>query len=233
MSEPSAAKHLRKVWGFRVAVAAVVLAALAVAAFGWWQFRGAGDQAADQAAAAGDDFLAACPLVTDNTSNLSPTPTLPPPFPAGVAPADGTIIGLLRLSSAATPWPIRAGVGEDNLAAGVGWYPQTAGPGQLGNMALVGYRLSSGGAFDDILGMNVGDEVIVDTCDTRFTYTVEVAPRDLTVQPNDTWVLDAVPGQPGSLPNTAWLTLIANQDILPGSDRAVGFARLTAAGPRP
>ena len=53
-----------------------------------------------------------------------------------------------------------------------------------------------------------------------------MAPRDLTVQSDDDWVLDAVPGHPEQLPSRAVMTLTANQDLLPTGDRSVGFAHL-------
>jgi len=145
---------------------------------------------------------------------------------AGQVP-DGTIIGTLQLPGDATTWPIRAGTDEAALTAGVGWFSQTALPGQLGNMAVIGRRLITGGAFDAILDLKVGDQVVVHTCESQYTYTIFVAPSDLTVQRSDGWVLDPTPGSSGQLPTQAILTLIANQDIIGSSDLAVGFAKLT------
>jgi len=214
-------------WGFRLAVFLVVLAVLAVAAFAVWQFWWVGRQSVANGAQASDGYLSACPV---GQAPAPSTPVLPSPWSTGDAPETGDVIGLLTLPGAATSWPIRAGV--DDLTDAVGWYQQTSVPGQLGNMAVVGSRLMSGGPFASIQDLNVGDEVVIETCDTRYTYTVKAAPRDLTVQPGDTWVLGAVPGQPGKIPTDAWLTLIANQDVLPGQDRAVGFAQLTDSAPR-
>jgi len=194
---------------YRVAVALLVVLVLVVTGGLLWQLWWVPRQVSATADQAASDYLAACSLGSG---------------------ADD--IGLLQLPGASTMWPIRSGVDDDAMAAGVGWYPQTALPGQPGNMALVGRRLIVGGAFDGILNLNAGDSVTVETCDTVYTYTVVVAPRDLTVQPEDTWVLDPVPGSSGVMPTTAWLTLIANQDVLPSSDRAVGFASLTNSQPR-
>jgi len=192
-----------------VAVVILVLLVLIVAGGLGRQFWWVPRQVAASAEQKSSDFLAACTT----------------------APVEDDI-GLLQLPGASTMWPIRSGVDDDAMAAGVGWYPQTGLPGQPGNMAIVGRRLVAGGAFDGILNLNQGDQVIIETCDTVYTYTVVVAPRDLTVQPDDTWVLDPVPGSSGVMPSQSWLTLIANQDVLPSSDRAVGFASLTASQPR-
>jgi len=191
---------------YRLGVVIVVLLAIAVVGAFVWQFWWVPSQAT---AAADQSAGAYC-----------------------TTGADDGAIGLLQLPGASTKWPIGSGVTDETLAAGVGWYPQTGRPGQPGNMAVVGRRLIAGGAFDSILDLAEGDLVMVETCDMVYTYTVVVAPRDLTVQPGDTWVLDPVPGSSGVMPTEAWLTLIANQDILPSNDRAVGFASLTNSQPR-
>jgi len=216
----------RPAWGFRVAVTLVVLAVLAVAGLAAWQFWWAGRQAVANGEQVSSKYLTACPVDQAPTASA---PVLPAPWSTD-SPATGDVIGLLTLPGATTSWPIKAGV--DDLTDAVGWYQQTSAPGQLGNMAVVGSRLMSGGPFGNILDLNLGDEVMVVTCDMQYTYTVKAAPRDLTVQPDATWVLDSVPGHSGVLPTDAWLTLIANQDVLPSPDRAVGFAQLTSMAPR-
>jgi len=206
-------------WTFRLAVVLVALAVVGAGVFGWWRLWGAGVQSSRQAAQASSDYLGGCGQAAGAKSADAH------------AAADGVTIGLLTLPGSSTTWPIRAGVSDAALDAGVGWYQQTDAPGEVGNMALVGRRLTSGGAFDSILNINVGDAVTVTTCESVFTYTVVTAPRDLTVQPADTWVLGTVPGSPSAMPTDSWLTLIANQDVTGSSDRAVGFARLTATTP--
>jgi len=210
-----------KRWTFRLAVALVAVALLAAAGLGWWWLWGAGQR---NVARAGDDALY-CDM-NGGSGDATPSPTPNP------ATQDNVVIGLLTMPGSMTMWPIHTGVSDAALDAGVGWYQQTAEPGQVGNMALVGRRLPSGGPFDNILNLNVGDTVTVTTCTSVFTYTLVTAPRDLTVQPTDDWVLDAVPGSPSAMPTDAWLTLIANQSIESSPDRAVGFAKLTATSAR-
>jgi len=215
MTEPTP-----KRWTFRLAVALVAVVFVVAAALGWWWLWGAGQQAASRAAKASGDFLSGC--------------NLDPGFNGGDAHAAGAdvTIGLLTMPGSSASWPIRAGVSDAALDGGVGWYQQTAAPGEVGNMAVAGQRLASGGAFGDILNLNVGDTITVTTCASVFTYTLVTAPRDLTVQPTAGWVLAAAPGQPNLMPTDAWLTVIANQDIMPSTDRAVGFAKLTDTSAR-
>jgi len=212
MTEPT-----NRRWTFRLAVAIVAVVVVVVAALGWWRLWGAGQQNAAQAGKDATSYLSGCDL--DPGFNGTPE-----------TDSSGATVGLLTLPGSSTSWPIR--VGDAALDGGVGWYQQTAGPGQVGNMAVVGRRLASGGPFDNILDLNVGDAITVTTCADVFTYTLVTAPRDLTVQPTDTWVLGAVPGSPSAMPTDAWLTLIANQDISPSPDRVVGFAKLTSTSAR-
>jgi len=206
-------------WPFRVATVLVVALAVTASAVIWWQFWGKGAQTQRRAAAEGSAFISSCGF-DPGFSGTAETA------------ADGAVIGVVTLPGSDIAWPIRAGVDDASLDGGVGWYRQTAPPGGIGNMALVGRRLASGGAFDGILTWNTGEIITVETCFATYTYTIKAAPRDLTVQLDDAWVLDPVPGRPGTMPTNAWLTLIANQDIAPTTDRAVGFAELTAATPR-
>ena len=194
-------------WSFRLAVVVLVLAVLGAVAAGWWYFVGSSQQTIRRAAAAAAEYLADC---------------------RSASPSDA--VGVLTLPGG-TGWLIQPGA-DASLSGAIGWYTQTALPGQVGNMAVVGQHLKSGGPFDSILSIDVGDHIVVDTCDASYTYTVRVAPRDLAIQSTDTWVLDAVPGQPGTMPTSSWLTLIANQDVLQSSRRVVGFAELTATAPK-
>jgi len=200
--------------GFRLAVVLATALAVVVAAVGVWSLWLRGVFAAARADADSRTYLSGC---------------LDPGF-TGVR--DGVQIAIITLPGSPTGWPVRQGVGGASLRDSVGWYDQTARPGQVGNMVLVGQRLATGGPFDAILDIKAGDAITVETCQAVYTYTVRVAPSDLTVQPTDTWVMDAVPGRPAAMPSTAWLTLVANQDVLPTSDRAVGFAELTATTAR-
>ncbi|MFT3888703.1 MAG: class E sortase [Arachnia sp.] len=142
-------------------------------------------------------------------------------------PAQGAAAWLLRIPRLGLEQPVIAGVGDDELARGVGWYPGSALPGQVGNFAVAGNRIGNGEPFRRLLELQAGDEVVVETAAATFTYTVVAAPADLTVQADDSWVLDPVPGHPEETPTRALLTLTTAEDLVPTADRAVGFATLT------
>lgn len=148
----------------------------------------------------------------------------------GAKPTVGEAIGVLRVPAFGADYevPIFSGLERDLLTRGVGHYPTTAQPGQLGNCALAGHRVTHGQPFARLHELNRGQEVIIETRRSLHTYVIDVAPRDLTVSPDDSWVLQPTPGQPRVKPTQALLTLTTAQDVLPTSDRTVGFAHLAS-----
>jgi sortase A len=69
--------------------------------------------------------------------------------PAQVKPSTGAPFALLRIPKFGTDWqkPIVQGVDKDDLASGVGHYPQTQLPGRPGNFAIAGHRVTHGSPF--------------------------------------------------------------------------------------
>lgn len=134
---------------------------------------------------------------------------------------------LLRIPAFSAEWPIIAGVEPTDLNRGVGWYPGSALPGQLGNFALAGNCVTEGEPFRRLLELRQGDEIIVETRTATFTYEIVSAPAELTVGADDNWVLEPVPGHPDVVPHQALITLTTCEDLFPTPDRAVGFGTLS------
>lgn len=154
------------------------------------------------------------------------------------APSSSATIGegiaLMRIPKLGSDWeqPVLSGIDEHTLTRGLGWYPSTAEPGQVGNFAVAGHRSGNGRPFDRLLDLNAGDEVVVETRTHIYTYVLDNSPRDLTVQNTDTWVLDPVPSKdrsaedPAPTPTQALLTLTTCQDFFTSPDRSIGFGHL-------
>jgi sortase A len=122
--------------------------------------------------------------------------------------------------------PILVGTSDYALGRGVGWYESTQLPGQIGNFAIAGHRITHGEPFARLLELQPGDKVIVETKSYIFTYVVDESPSKLTVKDVDTWVLDPVPGKSGVTPTQALITLTTCQDLFHSPDRSVGFGHL-------
>lgn len=123
--------------------------------------------------------------------------------------------------------PVIEGVRPDDLAQGLGHYPGTAMPGDIGNFAVAGHRVTHGEPFRDLPEMEVGDEVVVETSDAIYTYQMDTAGDGLVVQPDDTWVLDPIPGKGDTAePDRARITLTTCAELFHTSDRLVSFGHL-------
>ena len=83
--------------------------------------------------------------------------------------------------------PIFAGVQSKQLNSGIGHYPDSDLPGQDGNFSLFGHRSSYGQPFAHIERLREGDEVIVETKEFFFVYTLKY---DKIVQPSAIWVTE-------------------------------------------
>lgn len=146
-------------------------------------------------------------------------------------PQTGTAIVLLRIPKFGKDWekPVVEGVGKDDLTRGIGHYPQTQLPGEPGNFALAGHRVTHGSPFRKLLELSKGDQVIVETGDAIYTYELDGSPRDLTVKPAANWVLEPVPGKPREAPSKSIITLTTCQDLFHSPDRSVAFGHLVKA----
>lgn len=123
----------------------------------------------------------------------------PPEFGSAFA-----LMYIPRVSDKVWGTPIVEGVGDDELAQGIGHYVETALPGEIGNFAVAAHRATNGEPFRDIDRLRVGDEVYVETRDAWYVYTLE---RDQIVSPEDVWVITPVPGEPGATPTEELITL--------------------------
>jgi sortase A len=140
----------------------------------------------------------------------------------------GAAIALLRIPRFGSDYeiPILNGTDPAILSKGVGHYSSTAGPGEIGNFALAGHRVTHGQPFARLLELERGDEIIVETRETIYTYVLDESPKQLTVRDTDTWVIDPVPGKPDAKPTDALITLTTCQDLFRSPDRSIGFGRL-------
>lgn len=204
-------------------VVGVVLLAAGLACLGWvgWQYFGTNfvskQEAGKEISSLEESWSAAEPSV---------------PAEGQTAPLEaGSAQWLIRIPAFGDDWewPIVAGIEVPDLKKGVGWYPTTSHPGEVGNFALAGHRVTNGEPFRRMLQLSTGDTVIVETQDTILTYELTSAPSELTVQDTETWVLDPVPGQEGVVPTEELITLTTCEDLFHSPDRSVAFGKLVSS----
>ncbi len=140
----------------------------------------------------------------------------------------GKAIALLRVPAFGKDFevPILSGTDEGTLSRGIGHFEPTAMPGEVGNFAIAGHRITHGQPFAKALELKTGDEIIVETRDAIYTYSIDTPPKDLTVKSSETWVTDPVPGSKGKKPTKAGITLVTCEDLFHSPDRSIGFGHL-------
>ena len=99
-----------------------------------------------------------------------------------------TPVAIMEIPSIKLKQPVVDGVTEDVIKYFLGRFPDSAMPGEVGNFAVAGHRVSDfTDAFINLYKVKVGDEVIVTTKDGRYTYEVD---SSFIVDPDQVEVLD-------------------------------------------
>jgi sortase A len=125
--------------------------------------------------------------------------------------------------------PVLEGTDHDTLTQGMGHYPDTAFPGQVGNFALAGHRTTYGRPLHNIDKLQKGDIIVVET---KARYVVYAVDRHVIVTPDHVEVIDPVPQRPGVKPEAAWMTMTACHPKFSARERYVLFASLVKSIPR-
>jgi len=100
-------------------------------------------------------------------------------------PAEGNVLGIIRIPKIGVDKYLVEGVGEEDLKKGPGHYPGTPLPGQPGNAAIAGHRTTYGAPFYNLNELGAGDKIDITTSQGTFVYDVTgsqvVAPDDVSV----------------------------------------------------
>lgn len=118
------------------------------------------------------------------------------------------------------PLYVVEGTDLGSLRSGPGHYPETADPGEVGNVGVAGHRTTNGAPFGDLDQLAAGDLVHVVGRDLR-EWTYEVRETQI-VRPSDGWVIGSDPLDEGG----AWLTLTTCHPRFSNAQRMVVFASL-------
>jgi sortase A len=116
---------------------------------------------------------------------------------------------------------------------GVGHYPGTQMPGEVGNFAIASHRSAYGGGMHEIEQLQVGDAIYIQTSDGWHTYRF----RDLEyVTPDTVEVLAPVPHRPDVPPTDRIITLTSCNPLYSTAERIIAYGVLeswqpAAAGP--
>lgn len=145
------------------------------------------------------------------------------PVVAG-APGNAVRFAVLIIPRLGADWakPVGEGVGtKDVLNLGIGHYPGTAMPGAVGNAAFAGHRTGYGSPLFDIVSLQVGDSMYIETEAGWYLYVYRSMEY---VLPDGVSVLEPVPQFPGASPADRILTLTSCNPAYSASERVIAYA---------
>ena len=173
---------------------------------------------------------AASPSTNPSNTTTKPSST---PIVEKAPTADATKFAVLYVPRFGKSWerPIAQGVGVADVldAIGVGHYPGSAMPGQVGNFAIAAHRHAYGGGFENLHLLHVGDHVYIGTKDGWYEYTF----RNIQyVQPTEVNVLQPVPMEPGVVPTDRLITMTTCNPFFSTAERMVAYGEFVTWYPR-
>jgi sortase A len=132
--------------------------------------------------------------------------------------------------------PVLEGTSENVLARGFGHFDETAHPGQVGNYAIAGHRVTHGEPLRRMPELRPGDRIIVETVSATYTYRLDTDPNKLIVPFTGTWVLEQDPKNPDSggvqpeqVAGQRLITLTTCSELFHTDNRMIAFGHLVKA----
>ena len=170
----------------------------------------------------------------------TPTPTeepaAAPPAAAPVIlpqPADAEQFGVMRIPRFGADYfvPIAGGISRERTldTIGIGHYPGTRMPGEIGNFAVAAHRTTWGRPFNRIAELHVNDAIVIETQDGWYTYRFRTLEY---VTPDSVDVLLPVPQAMDVPPGTAYMTMTSCSPMYSMAERIVAYSVFDSFTPR-
>lgn len=150
---------------------------------------------------------------------------------------DGNAIAMLRVERFGADYevPIVKGFDKRALARGVGWDTKSELPGEIGNFAIAGHRVTHGEPFSKFPKLEKGDEVVVETRRKIYTYELRNSGTSITVPFSTPWPLWRVPDPDGrnQKPTERLLTMVTCSELFHTDNRSVVIGELVSTYDKP
>jgi len=146
---------------------------------------------------------------------------------------EGDAIAMLRVKRFGADYevPIVKGFDKGALARGVGWYTKGAKPGEIGNFAIAGHRVTHGEPFSKFPKLKKGDKIVVETRRSIYTYRLRNSGTSITVTFSTPWPLWPVPDPKGrnQKPTERLITMLTCSELFHTNNRSVVIGELVSA----
>ncbi|MDO5744467.1 MAG: class E sortase [Micrococcaceae bacterium] len=160
---------------------------------------------------------------SESTKDFGPAPITKIP--------DGGTFGIFYIPRFGSNFahPVTNGVGMDVLNnVGIGHYPETQAPGELGNFAVAAHRQTHGQVFWNIDKFQKGDKIYLQT--RKGFYTYEWNETEI-VYPSQSEVLWPVPHELGAKPTSSMLTMTSCHPPFTTRMRIIAYSELESWRP--
>ncbi len=174
-------------------------------------------------------------------SETAPTETEAPDAEPPVAvepvilpePADAEVFGIMHIPRFGADYqvPMAGGVSRARTLdpIGIGHYPGTKMPGEIGNFAVAAHRTTYGKPFNRIAELHVNDAIIIETADGWYTYRFRTLEY---VTPSEVEVLLPVPQVQDAPPGSRYITLTSCSPMFAMTERIVAYGVFESFTPR-
>jgi len=143
---------------------------------------------------------------------------------------EGDAIAMLRVKRFGKDYevPIVKGFDKGALARGVGWDPKSEKPGEIGNFAIAGHRVTHGEPFSKFPKLKKGDLVVVETRRNIYTYRLRNSGTSITVSFTTPWPLWRVPDPKArnKKPTERLITMLTCSELFHTNNRSVVIGEL-------
>jgi len=195
----------------------------------WWTNIEANQKQDEALTGLFEEFQQApAPAVEKNDGGASPDPADPPVLGE---PAEGETFGVIYIPRFGEDHarPLTGGVSLGVLdTLGLGHYPGTQMPGEVGNFAVAGHRQTHGQVLDLIHTLVPGDKIYIQTKDGFYTYVFR---NNEIVMPDQVEVIAPVPAKPDAKPTERYLTMTACNPRFGAEERIIAYALMESWQP--
>ena len=145
---------------------------------------------------------------------------------------EGDAIAMLRVKRFGSDYevPIVKGFDKGALARGVGWDTKSERPGEIGNFAIAGHRVTHGEPFSKFPKLKKGDLVVVETRRYVYTYKLRNSGTSITVTFHTPWPLWRVPDPDGrnERPTERLITMLTCSELFHTNNCSVVIGELVS-----